>query len=225
MYIKSVVKQNKKSKKRYQYLHLVESVRTEKGPRQRLILNLGAIDIPKEKHKELSDCIETMLAGQKQIFVLDPIIEKHAKKAVQSILEKRSRDAAAEKISDAYIRNNEPHFQHIDASSFDVCQPRSAGPEYVCHSIWNELGINDVLLSNGVPKGSIPLIKAIVIGRLVDPGSERHTKSWAENRSAIFELTSEPARRSLNSYYRATDKLFRCKQVLENFIQDWHEDF
>ena len=57
-----------REKKSYEYLHLVENVRTEKGPRQRLILNLGALDIPQDKYKELANCIEAMLCGQKIPF-------------------------------------------------------------------------------------------------------------------------------------------------------------
>jgi hypothetical protein len=68
MYIKKVKKQNAPEKKSYEYLHLVENVRTEKGPRQRLILNLGALDIPQDKYKELANCIEAMLSGQKSLF-------------------------------------------------------------------------------------------------------------------------------------------------------------
>ena len=109
MYIRCVVKQNPGSKKKYRYLHLVESVRTRKGPRQRLILNLGDIDIPKEKYKELANCIEAILIGQMQLFCLDPVIEKHAKKAARSILEKRSSDAAMDKVSDAYTQSDHPH--------------------------------------------------------------------------------------------------------------------
>ncbi len=218
MYIKSVVKRNKKSKKRYRYLHLVESIRTKKGPRQRLILNLGSIDIPKHKHKELSDCIEKMLSGQNGLFNDDPIIEKHAKSAARSILQKRSRDAAMDKISDACSQNGSPRFQNVDVSSFQAELPRSIGPEYVCHSIWTELEINNVVLLNGVLENSLALIEAIVIARLADPGSERYTKWWAENRSAVFELLGMPAHRSLNSYYRAGDTLFRFWQALERHL-------
>ena len=54
MYIKKVKKANRGSKKAYYYLHLVENVRTRSGPRQRLILNLGRLNIPKDKYKELA---------------------------------------------------------------------------------------------------------------------------------------------------------------------------
>lgn len=218
MYIRSVVKQNPGSEKKYRYLHLVESVRTRKGPRQRLILNLGTLDIPKTKHKELAKVIEAMLCGQKQLFYRDPIIEKHAKKAARSILQKRSRDAAMNKVSDAYTRSAKPCFQYIDINSFEAYTPRTIGPEYVCHSIWNELRINDVFVSSGVAERNLAIMEAIVIGRLVDPGSERYTKAWAESRSALYELTGKPTRNSLNSHYRATDMLFRCKLALETHL-------
>lgn len=54
MYIRKVQKKNRSSPKIYEYLHLIENVRTENGPRQRLILNLGNIDIPEDKYKELA---------------------------------------------------------------------------------------------------------------------------------------------------------------------------
>ena len=45
MFIKKVRKRNGRTRKIYQYLQLVESVRTDKGPRQRLVLNLGNLDL------------------------------------------------------------------------------------------------------------------------------------------------------------------------------------
>jgi len=61
-------------------------------------------------------------------------------------------------------------------------------------------------------------MKALVIGRLTSPGSERHTWEWVENRSALYELTGGPLRASLNSLYRAGDRLFKCKEALEDHL-------
>ena len=60
-----------------------------------------------------------------------------------------------------------------------------------------------------------PVIEALVIGRLINPGSESYTDEWADKRSALYELTGAPLRSSLraqlraqlNSYYRAGDTL------------------
>jgi transposase len=92
------------------------------------------------------------------------------------------------------------------------------GPEYVCHCQWNELGFNDILIQNGVSKNNLPLFEALVVGRLVSPGSELHTWQWAQNGSSIFELSGSPLRPSLNSLYRAGDRLFQLKDALEQSL-------
>jgi len=210
MYIKKVRKSNPNSRKVYEYLHLVENVRTEKGPRQRLVLNLGPLDIPPDQYKELANCIEAMLTGQQQMFAADPEIEKHAQKALQKIRVRQKNSNPVEH------QPNVPEYQNVDVSSLQAGEIRSLGPEYVCHSIWNELKFNDILLANGVSRHILPLLEALVVGRLVSPGSERHTWQWAEDRSAIYELTGTPLRPSLNSLYRAGDSLFNCKNALED---------
>ncbi|MCX5810625.1 MAG: IS1634 family transposase [Proteobacteria bacterium] len=213
MYIKKVTKQNKGSNKQYEYLHLVENVRTDRGPRQRLILNLGTLNIPEEQYKELANCIEGQIAGQRPLFSPDPAIERQAKKAVKRILEKRSQDEAFERSQDT--GKTSPVFQNVDVASIEANEPRTIGPEYVCHSVWKELQMDEALLSSGVSPHSLPLIEALVVGRLVVPDSELHTWAWAENRSAIFELTGKPLRYSLNSFYRAADIVLKCKDALE----------
>jgi transposase len=67
-------------------------------------------------------------------------------------------------------------------------------------------------------------MEALVIGRLVSPGSEVHTYHWAEQRSALYELTGEPLHSSLNSLYRAGDRLFDCKDALENHLSSHERD-
>jgi transposase len=218
MYLKKVRKQNRRSKKVYEYLHLVENIRTEKGPRQRLILNLGTVDIAEEHYKELANCIEGMLSGQRSLFSPDRKIEKYARDAVWRILEKTSRDQAVAGSSNADISGISAQYQMVDVASFEAAEPRSIGPEYVCHEMWKRLGIDDLLLSNGVSRRQLPLLEALVIGRLVAPGSERCTRQWAESRSAIYELAGTPLRRSLNSFYRASDTLFKCKELLETHL-------
>lgn len=216
MYIKKVAKKNKGSSKQFEYLHLVENVRTDKGPRQRLILNLGSIDVPADKYKELANCIEGMLTGQQSLFSPDPEIESHARKAAQRIIEKRTEDQATDQT--ALSNTDPPDYRPVDMSSLEAHAIRSIGPEYVCHSVWKELRMDDILLSNGIPSYYLPLIETLVVGRLVKPDSERHTWFWAENLSAIFELTEKPVRFSLSSFYRATDRVFKAKDAIETHL-------
>ncbi len=218
MYIKKVKKSNKNSSKVYEYLHLVENIRTEKGPRQRLILNLGSVDIPSDQYKELANCIESMLTGQKELFSADPEVEKIATKASNEI---RARQSDITK-TDKEIPSEQPQesgvYEQVDVLSLQASQLRSLGPEYVCHSIWNELNFNDVLLASGVSNHMLPLLEAQVVGRLTSPGSERHTHKWIEDLSAIWELTGKPQKYSLSSLYRAGYTLFECKDNLERHL-------
>lgn len=223
MYIKRVRKSNRNSQKVYEYLHLVENVRTEKGPRQRLILNLGNLDVSPDHFKVLAERIESMLTGQKQLFSIDPEIEKVARTAADKIRTKQAVDKTKD-TGATHTDTDTPVYQQVDVSSMEASQVRPLGPEYVCHCIWNELQISDLLVSEGVSEHILPLIKALVIGRMVSPGSELHTYQWAQYRSALYELTGAPLRDSLNSLYRAADHIFECKDALENHLANRERD-
>lgn len=222
MYIKKVRKSHPNSKKVYEYLHLVENIRTDRGPRQRLILNLGSLDIHPNRYKELANCIEALLTGQEQLFrSIDSQIEKYARKAVRDILAKSSHE---ERSGATPSIDTKEDYQNIDASSLEAIESRSIGAEYVCHQIWNELGLNKALVSTNISAQLLPLLEALVVGRLISPGSERHTWEWAENRSSIYELTGKAIRASLNSMYRASDILFESKEAIESYLYHRERD-
>jgi hypothetical protein len=53
MYIRKTTHTDKKNKKEYHTFKIIESVRTEQGPRQRMLLNLGTyFSLPEERWKE-----------------------------------------------------------------------------------------------------------------------------------------------------------------------------
>src|SRR4030042_1477389 len=213
MFIKKIKKRNGRTRKVYEYLHLVESIRTSKGPRQKLVLNLGSLDIAPEDYEILAKRIEEILSGQSRLQgfkdVPDINIEEHAQKAARAIVRKQEREVQEEGSRD---------FQMVDINTIEVEQPRSMGAEYIAHSIWQELGLDGFLKSHGISREVIPIIKAVVIGRLVEPASELHTKDWVEKRYALYELIEGPYRSSLNSYYGAGDKLFGLKDKLERYL-------
>lgn len=132
MYIKKVRKSNPNSSKVFEYLHLVENVRTQKGPRQRLVLNLGRLDIAAEQYKDLANCIEGLLTGQRSIFSSAPAIEKLAREAVEKITEKQAKQQPGTSLG-----NSDPvDFKLVNITSMDASRVRSLGPEYVCHCQW-----------------------------------------------------------------------------------------
>ena len=169
MFIRRVTVTNGITKKKYSYLNLVESVRTENGPRQRLILNLGDLPIDPSQYKALARRVEDILTGRRSLFEVDQEIERYAKEAADKIYRKRAKEINAEEAED---------FQMVDTKSIEVSAPRSLGAEYVCHSMWRQLGFNTVLRKQGISEQVLPLLEALVVGRLIEPGSERWTKNW-----------------------------------------------
>lgn len=156
-----------------------------------------------------------ILTGQKSFFEVDEEVEKEAKKAADKIFRKQAKELGCEL---------QPEYEQVDVNSLESSVNRSLGAEYVCHSIWQDLEMTDFLLKKGISKHVLPLLIALVVGRLVDPGSERHTKEWAEKRSAIYELTGTPLRNSLNSYYRGGDTLYSLKQDIEKHLSARERD-
>ena len=211
MYIKKVIKSHGPGRKKYEYLHLVESVRTEDGPRQKLILNLGKLDIDPSLYKALARRIEDILTGQKSFEDLPLDLEKIARSTATKIFDKK-----AEENKDTET----PDFRSVDINSIEASWSRSFGCEYLADSIWNELGMDTFLKNANVPEKTIPILEALVLGRLIDPGSERYTKEWAENRSSLFEITGSPLRPSLSSYYRGGDYLLGVKEELEKHLAE-----
>jgi len=82
MFMKKVRKRNGKTNKLYEYIHLVENVRTEKGHRQRLILNLGNLQLSPTQYKAFAKRIEDILTGQGSFIELDTGLEKQTHAAV-----------------------------------------------------------------------------------------------------------------------------------------------
>jgi len=179
------------------------------------VLNLGNIDIHPDQYDAFAKRIEDILTGQMSFINLDGNLEKEARIAARKIFKKQAQDLSAQEESD---------YHSIDVNSLEVEQPRSIGAEYICHSIWKELELNEFLIRHGISDNVIPLIEAVVVGRLVEPSSERHTKQWAEKRSGIYELVGDPLRTSLSSYYRAGDRLYSLKDPLERYLASRERD-
>ena len=215
MYIRKVLKKNKGFEKEFAYLHLVESVRTSSGPRQRLVLNLGAIEIDESQYKDLADCIESLLNGNEVLFPFDEHIVEIAEKAKDKILLK----AKTSSNTEADDRNDDDeNYTPCNLSTLSASTARSIGPEHVAHEMWKLLAMDKVLVSHGLSENQISLCKAQVIGRLCKPGSDLSTWDWVENRSGLYEIIPYPDKHSLPIFYRVVDHLLEVKAKIESHL-------
>ena len=106
-----------KGKKKYSYLVLAESIRTEKGPRQRVILSLGNIKVAKKFWSLLAEMIKRRLAGQEPIFAEPEELVEIADRAFERIRLKRG---AKEGLREDKITTT--------ADGIKVEKPRILGP-------------------------------------------------------------------------------------------------
>ena len=97
MFIRKVRKRNGRTRKIYEYLQFVESVRTEKGPRQRLVLNLGNLELDPSQYQSFARRIEEILTGQRSLIELDKGLEQNARVAAGKIFKKQAGKPATEK--------------------------------------------------------------------------------------------------------------------------------
>jgi transposase len=211
MYIRKVKKKNGTTAKVYEYLHLVDSIRTEKGPRQKLILNLGSLNIDPSLYPLLAQRIEGILNGQQRsLFDVNEEIETLAEEAVDKIIRNRSKQ-------DTNIRNTD--YQNIDCNSFEQSDIKSIGGEHVCNEIWKELGIDTFLAEkHGVGPQQLLYFKTLIFSRLLYPTSERKTVFWAKEKSAIHELIKGPHTFTLPTLYRSLDHLHKYHCELEQYL-------
>jgi hypothetical protein len=82
------------------YTHiLVESIRTEKGPRQRVLLNLGVeLPIPEEEWKELAHRIEEIIAKQMPLLPVPDHIEVLAQKYAGEVIRHLGNSSESDKL-------------------------------------------------------------------------------------------------------------------------------
>ena len=201
------------SEKLYESLQLVESCRTAEGPRQKLLLNLGPIPLEKEDYKAFVQELQARLTGQTQF------LRKRRKDSLVSQLVNDAYERLMRKTAQPIKTGPERDMKRIDVNSHQISECRSIGGEYVCHMFWQKLGLPDFLESLNVSGNNMALMEALVVGRLMAPGSERATCNWLEKRSGLWDLLKIKEIPSLSSFYRAGDVLFSHKDRLETHLQ------
>ena len=149
MFIKAVKKKNKGYDKEFIQHRLVESYRTEKGPRQRTILNLGSIDLPKEDWKLLANRIEEFLTGQQNLSSYDDQIESLASHFAQIILQKQTIQPLPQQ------QEKQPEqFEHVNINSLTNSRSRSLGAEYIGYSTLKMLELDKCFKKLGFTENS-----------------------------------------------------------------------
>ena len=159
---------------------LVTSVRTEKGPRQRIVMPLGTLTVPRIDWKRLAHALECRITGQQSLLQAhDAYLECLALRLVSNNDLSKSlqvmHDAKLEEHEASQKKPERSRYVPIDLSSVRMMETRGLGAEVLCMKAWDMLGLTDILKKLRFPLTSISLAMVLVFGRMISPGSERHT--------------------------------------------------
>jgi transposase len=180
----------------YGYWSLVESVRTTRGPRQRVVATIGKLpDFDKEERLGWEE-IGRILTGRPQL-----------------------QDSLFEKTEEP------PSWATVDIHRVSVERLRSFGDIYLALLLWHRLGFAE-LCKEQMPEGreAIPWSVTaciLTVARFCAPSSELQiAESWYD-KTALEDLLGVPADRvNEDRLYRALDALLPHKDALCRHLQD-----
>ena len=176
MFIRKTCKTDRKTARQYYSYQLMESFRTERGPRQRLLLNLGSeLALTVEDRKLLSNRIEELQTGVNSFLEYSDDIEKLAQ-TYHNILCKKHCNKTIKKDYETH----EKDIQSVDVNTIKHEHCRSIGLEYIILETIKKLELDKALANLNITPRMIKIILGVIVGKLCLPCSERATHKWLQ---------------------------------------------
>jgi len=215
MFIRKTRKIDTVTKKPYFSFQLIESIRTERGPRQRILLNLGNIlDLDAGQLKELANRIEAIVVGQTTCVLPSQKIESLAQAYASRLIKNLAKPAIDEEETVAV-----PDYATIDLRSVAHQEARTVGTEDLLLRIAKQLQLPEKLEELNFSRKQISIALGSMIARATFPASERSTYSRLIGQSGLGELLDiDFASTFLNHFYAISDQLLRHKKELEEHV-------
>ena len=215
MFIRRTQTRSSRSGEAYFTFRLVRSERIGSKVRQRTLLNLGRhFAIGPSAWPVLCRRIDEMLTGQLQLDPdCPPALEAQAQRIVAQLL--------ARERTGAPTPAHEHDIQRVDVDSLELLRPRSVGVEHAGLWAMDHLGLRTLFRELGVGASLRAAATGSIIARMARPGSERATRRWLGERSALGELlevdfeTMGPMQ-----LYRASDALMAHREAIEHHLFD-----
>jgi transposase len=219
MYIRKTVRKYKD--RTYVNYLLVESVLTDKGPRQRVVCSLGDLSPkPREQWLSLARKLQDALTGQLALPGFadqDPELQQ----LVQNLPTQPAPSVDALPTHDAPISSGPRVSVHIDRVSFE--KPRPAGHIHVGFEFWKRLGLDQILRSLDFSEWTIKLTCAMTLNRLIHPAAEYAMPDWIRATAMADILDFDSSRLPDDPLYRNLDRLHPYRGEIESALAEREE--
>jgi len=210
VYIRENRTYSKKTQSEYTKYQLVESYRSPSGPRQRVITTFLDFDLPKSSWKAVAHSFEQRILGKDSLFEEDPKIKAYVDEAYSRYL------VDQEAAKETQERKDDADTKAIDLNTISHSESRSLGPELVANWAYESLAVDKVLTNAGISDKERMIAKAVILARLVSPGSDAKTYRYICESSAISELVGiELAHFNKDQVYKIADSLIDAKTEIE----------
>jgi transposase len=214
MYIRKTVRRYKD--KTYVNFLLVESVLTDKGPRQKVICSLGDLSPrPPQQWLALARKLQDALTGQLSLPGMadeDPDLEQL--KQALPVPAPPAVDVATTTTSSP----NDLVSVHIDHVTYEA--PRPAGHVHVGREFWKRLGLDDILKSLGFSPWLVSLTCAMTLNRLIHPAAEYAMPDWIRSTALADILGVDFSSLPDDPLYRNLDRLHHHRATIESALAE-----
>lgn len=239
-------KTSKKSKS--SILQLVDTVRTNNGPRQRVVVSLGTyVNIPKEHRQQVARLVQERLLGQQKLFETEASLLVYVDKVVRKIqtegrwnsardlVEKTRRKSRATICASAQnSHDNHCHLPESGSSPRPTAEvfvddvqhgyDRELGPVLIGHEFWKRLDFPTILASCGFLASQMKTAELSVLNRLIAQDSEHSIPAWL-NTVAVEELLEVNVDQfGDDRFYRISDKLLEHQEQIETQLYKREQD-
>ncbi|MFA5264678.1 MAG: IS1634 family transposase, partial [Opitutaceae bacterium] len=189
----------------YEYWTLVESVRTARGPRQRVVATLGKLPGLDEDEK----------AGWEE---------------VARLLDGEAADQAQAELFEQKPTAPPPQWTQVNLAGVRVERVREFGQVYLALALWRRLGLHRFFEQN-VPQGREQIgwanvVAILVIGRFCEQASELALSERWYARTALDELLGVcPSAVYDNRLYRGLDRLLPLRDALFGHLKERYQSW
>ena len=211
MFIRKTTKKDKE--RTYTNYVLVESVWTEKGPRQKTICSLGSLKPrPKEQWLCLARRVQDALIGQMRVEGYGKEVEA----IVQKVESKRKKGVKPRRN----LQEIEEEIVSVNPKKIKVEKARQAGPLHAGIHFWRKVEMDSILETAGLSKKSRILSLAMTMNRLISPSSELAMPGWI-NRTALGDIVGvDFSGLNEDSLYRNMDRLHTQRGFIEKCLSE-----
>ena len=215
MYIRKTVRRYKD--KSYVNFLLVESVLTDKGPRQKVICSLGDLSPrPPEQWLALARKLQDALTGQLSLPGMadeDPELQQ-----LKLVLPVQAAPPVDLDTNSSTTSPGDLVSVHIDRVTYET--PRPAGHIHVGLEFWKRLGLDDILKSLGFSPWLVSLTCAMTLNRLIHPAAEYAMPDWIRSTAMADILSVDFARLPDDPLYRNLDRLHPHRAAIESALAE-----